>query len=196
MPTASCSTVDVPSWSMGTSNHYRRKPHHGNGTTGLALQTARIHLSIERNLRRPERFLGLRPAGRGTETQRPRGVVARHGRRPQRTRRPAGRPLALRNDRARLLDHHAPASLEMLGPLRSVPRFHDRLPRNEEPLPLRPGARPLGGISRAADFRLRRFRRQRRSSRKPSKRPSSFSISAARTPTICTGTARWSRWRP
>ena len=44
----------------------------------------------------------------------------------------AGRPVDLRNDRPRLHDHHAPAGLEVLGPLRPVPRLHGRLPRVED----------------------------------------------------------------
>ncbi len=56
----------------------------------------------------------------------------------------ARRARALRNDRPRLHDHHAPAGLEVLGPLRPVPRLHGRLPRVEETLSPRPGPRPLG----------------------------------------------------
>jgi len=60
---------------------------HGNGKTRLALQTARLLVSIKRNLRRHQRLLGLRPAGRRAQTQRQGGLVAlgdqgagRHGR--------------------------------------------------------------------------------------------------------------------
>ena len=42
-----------------------------------------------------------------------------------------------------------PQVWKCLGPLRSVPRFHGRLPRIEETLPLRPGLRPLGRRQRA-----------------------------------------------
>ncbi len=41
---------------------------------------------------------------------------------------PAGAPEAVRNDRPRLHDHHAPAGLEVLGALRPVLRLHGRLP--------------------------------------------------------------------
>src|SRR6185437_144189 len=54
---------------------------HANGKTRLALQTARLHVSVERYLRRPERLLGLRPPGRRTEAEHQRGMVARHGHR-------------------------------------------------------------------------------------------------------------------
>ena len=56
----------------------------------------------------------------------------------------AGAPEAVRDGRPRLHDHHAPAGLEVLGPLRPVPRLHGRLPRVEEALSPRPGPRPLG----------------------------------------------------
>ena len=36
---------------------------------------------------------------------------------------PPGAPSSLRNGRPRLRDHHAPAGVEVLGPLRSVPRL-------------------------------------------------------------------------
>ena len=62
----------------------------------------------------------------------------------------ARRPVGLRNGRPRLLDHHAPAGLEVLGPLRPVPRLHGRLPRVEEALPPRPGLRPLGRRARGS----------------------------------------------
>ena len=80
---------------------------------------------------------------------------------PQRAGSSARRPLGLRNGRPRLLDHHAPAGLEVFGPLRSVPRLHGRLPRVEEALPLRPGLRPLGDVQGATDLRGQRRRRQR-----------------------------------
>ncbi len=57
---------------------------------------------------------------------------------------PPGAPRRLRDDRPRLHDHHAPAGLEVLRPLRPVPRLHGRLPRVEEALSPRPGPRPLG----------------------------------------------------
>ena len=52
---------------------------------------------------------------------------------------PARRARGLRDGRPRLHDHHAPAGLEVLGPLRPVRRLHGRLPRVEEALSLRPG---------------------------------------------------------
>ena len=57
---------------------------HGDGKTGLAVQATRLSVSVERDLRRPERLLGLRPAGRRAEAERPRGLVARHGHRARR----------------------------------------------------------------------------------------------------------------
>ena len=45
---------------------------------------------------------------------------------------PARRARRLRDDRPRLHDHHAPAGLEVLGPLRPVRRQDGRLPRVEE----------------------------------------------------------------
>ena len=81
---------------------------------------------------------------------------------------PPGAP-SLRNDRAGLHDHHAPAGLEMLGALRSVPRLHGRLPRIEEPIPPRPGPRPLGRMQGAKDL-CRHDRAKWTTSRKTSKR--------------------------
>ena len=63
----------------------------GHGQTGFAVQAARLPVSVERNLRRPERLLGLRPARRRAEAQRQGGLVARHGHRPRRPGRPARR---------------------------------------------------------------------------------------------------------
>ena len=74
----------------------------------------------------------------------------------------AGRgPVDLRNDRPGLHDHHAPAGLEVLGPLRPVPRLHGRLPRVEAALSLRPGPRPLGRGQGAADLRRPPMARRR-----------------------------------
>ena len=64
----------------------------------------------------------------------------------------ARRPAGLRDGRPRLRDHHAPAGLEVLRPLRSVPRLHGRLPRVEEALSPRPGLRPLGRGQGASGF--------------------------------------------
>ena len=114
--------------------------------------------SVERDLRRAERLLGLRAAGRGAEAEHQGRLVAGHGLRAQRTG-PAGRRTEhLRNGRARLFDHHAPTRLEVLGPLRFVPRPDGRLPRDEPPLPLRPGPRPVGRGEGAAGVRGHRGR--------------------------------------
>ena len=67
----------------------------------------------------------------------------------------ARRARRLRDGRPRLHDHHAPAGLEVLGPLRPVPRLHGRLPRVEEALSPRPGPRPLGRGQGADGFRRR-----------------------------------------
>ena len=89
-------------------------------------------VSVERNLRRAQRLLGLRPAGRRAEAEHQRGLVARHGHRPQRACEAAGGAVDLRNGRPRLLDHHAPAGVEVLGALRFVPRHDGRLPADED----------------------------------------------------------------
>ena len=92
-----------------------------------------------------------------------------------------GAPRALRDGRPRLHDHHAPAGLEVLRPLRPVPRLHGRLPRVEETLPPRPGARPLGRGQGQADLRRRAGRRRRRAEPRPSSGRSSSSTCAPRT---------------
>ena len=93
-----------------------------------ALPAAGVSVSVERNLRRPQRLLGLRPAGRRAEAEHQRRLVARHGHRPQRAGDAAGRAVDLRNGRPRLHDHHAPAGVEVLGALRLVLRHDGRLP--------------------------------------------------------------------
>ena len=97
--------------------------------------------------------------------------------------RPARRPAALRDGRPRLHHHHAPAGLEVFGPLRPVPRLHGRLPRVEETLPPRPGPRPLGRGQGQARLRRRAGRRRGRRARRPSSRRSSSSTCAPRTST-------------
>ena len=62
----------------------RESSLHGHGQTRLAVQTAGLYFSVERNLRRPQRLLGLRAAGRRAEAQRQGSLVARHGHRPRR----------------------------------------------------------------------------------------------------------------
>ncbi len=114
--------------------------HHGHGQASGPLPAAGVFVSVERNLRRPERLLGLRPLGRRAEAEHQRGLVARHGRRPQRAGRPGRRADALRNGRPRLLDHHAPAGLEGLGPLRLVLRHDGRLPGVQRAVAGRPFA--------------------------------------------------------
>ena len=59
----------------------------------------------------------------------------------------------VRNGRPRLLDHHAPAGVEVLGALRFVLRHDDRLPADEEAISLRSGSRPMGRVSRATGVR-------------------------------------------
>src|SRR5437879_3803220 len=53
-----------------------------NGKNRLAVQTARLHLPIERNLRRHRRLLGLRSAGRRAEEEHQGRLVAGHGAQP------------------------------------------------------------------------------------------------------------------
>ena len=77
---------------LGGCSHELCFPHHGHGQTGLAVQAARLPVSVERNLRRPQRLLGLRPAGRRAEAEHQRGLVARHGHRPRRAGRPCRAP--------------------------------------------------------------------------------------------------------
>ena len=91
-----------------------------------------------------------------------------------------GAPERLRDGRPRLHDHHAPAGLEVLGPLRPVPRLHGRLPRVEEALSPRPGPRPLGRGQGADDLRRHASRRRRRPGRDASSGRSSSSTCAAK----------------
>ncbi len=57
---------------------------HANGKARLAVQAAGLLVSIQRNLRRSERLLGLRPVGRRAETQHQGRLVAGHGHRTRR----------------------------------------------------------------------------------------------------------------
>ena len=50
-------------------------------TIGCPVQAARVHLSDQRDLRRHQRLLGLRPAGRRAEAEHQGRLVARHGHR-------------------------------------------------------------------------------------------------------------------
>ncbi len=122
------------------------------------MQAARILVPVQRDLRRAARFLGLRPDGRRAEAERSRGLVARHGHGAQRAGGPARGPRGIRNDGPGLLDHHAPAGLEVLGPLRPVPRLHGRLPRVQAALSLRSGPGAVGRGQGAAGVRGHRGR--------------------------------------
>ena len=103
----------------------------------------------------------------------------------------ARRPVGLRNGRPRLHDHHAPAGLEVLGPLRPVPRLHGRLPRVEEAATATirsaaAGSRPRGSGSSwpptaAATRSMRTIAAQGAEVLQPPRR---------RTPTSCSGTGR------
>ncbi len=136
---------------------------HGNGQTGIALPATRILVPVQRDLRRPQRLLGLRTAGRRAEAERARGLVARHGHRTQRAGGPGRCSVRLRNDRARLHDHHAPAGVEVLRALRPVPRPHGRLPRVETSLSLRSGPRQVGRRRKGRSSLWRRSPRWTRS---------------------------------
>ncbi len=134
---------------------------HGHGKARFALQTPRILVPVERDLRRAQRLLGLWPPGRRAEAERQGVMVARHGHRARRPGRAARGPDDLRDDRHRLHDHHASAGLEVLGPLRPVPRLHGRLPREQASLPPRSGPRTLGRGQGTANLRRHPGRRRR-----------------------------------
>ena len=106
----------------------RREPRHDR----LALEAARLRLPVERDLRRDQRGLGLRPARRRAEEQRQAGVVAGDG------------PGARGHRRARRRDPHAPAGLDHLGPRRLVQRPARRVRHLPSPLPPRRAARRRG----------------------------------------------------
>src|SRR5688572_30364948 len=76
-------------WSLGNWSLVIRCSY-GNGKARLALQTPRVLVSVERDLRRSQRLLGLRPLGRGAEAEHQGGLVAGYGVRPRRPRRAAG----------------------------------------------------------------------------------------------------------
>ena len=98
----------------------------------LALQAARLHLPVERDLRRHQRGLGLRSARRRAQEQRQAGVVAGDG------------PGARRHRRARCRDPHAPAGLGDVRPRRLVQRPAGRMPDRPPALPARRAARRRG----------------------------------------------------
>ena len=104
---------------------------------------------------------------------------------------PAGAPSAYEMTGPRLHDHHAPAGLEVLGPLRPVPRLHGRLPRIEKPLPLRPDPAAAGSNAKGqAD--LCRHEAERRGEAEAETAAEGAEVlqpRAARTPTSCTGRA-------
>ena len=101
----------------------------GHGQAGLALQAPGVHLPVERDLRRDQRLLGLRPARRRAEAEHQGRLVARQ------------RPAARRHGRARLLDHHEPEGLGGVGPRRRVQRPDGRLPGDQGALSGRPALR-------------------------------------------------------
>src|SRR5439155_10355375 len=60
-------------------NHEHADRHPANGKDCQPLQAARLHLSIQRNLRRTQRRLGLRTARCRIKAQSEELLVARHG---------------------------------------------------------------------------------------------------------------------
>ncbi len=92
---------------------------------------------IERDLRRHQRLLGLRPARRRAQEQPEGALVAARGARARRR----------RGHRQR--DHRAPAHLGSLGPRRALQRPDGRLPRLQEALPRRPARRRRPAAPRA-----------------------------------------------
>src|SRR5262245_23324984 len=59
-----------------------RSGHGFDGKNSVALQATGLHLPFERDLRRLEWCVGLRPVGRGAQAQSEAGLVGRHGRAP------------------------------------------------------------------------------------------------------------------
>ena len=110
----------------------RNDRHHAarhDGRNHRARQAPRLHLSIERDLRRHRRLLRLRSARRDPQAQRQGRVVARDGR------------TARRRRGVRFVDHHAPADVGRVGPRRGVSRQARRLPQLQAPLSRRPSRR-------------------------------------------------------
>ena len=97
-----------------------------------ALQARGLHLPLLRDLRRPQRLLGLRPHGLGAQAQHPRRLVALH------------RPVARGRRRPRRHDHHEPAHLGGLRPRRRLRRPDGRLQGLQEAPPRRPALRGAG----------------------------------------------------
>src|SRR6267143_455789 len=56
----------------------RAERESAHGKNRVAVQAARVYLSVLRNLRRHQRLLGLRSAGRGTQAQRQGTLVEQH----------------------------------------------------------------------------------------------------------------------
>ena len=131
------------------------------GKNRVALPAARIYFPVFGNLRRTQRVVGLRPARCRAQAQHQGGVVARHGHRAQRARATGRRAEAVPDDRHRVVDHHAPARVEDIRPLRPVQRHDGRLPREQTPLPPRPYQGCLGGARRPKGVRHLCHRRRR-----------------------------------
>jgi len=80
-----------------------------------ALASAGLYFSVERDLRRSERLLGLRSARSDPQAQRQERMVARY------------RRAARRRGRVRLVHHHAPVRVEGFRPRGRVSRRHGGL---------------------------------------------------------------------
>ncbi len=91
----------------------RPRPTRNDGRDHGARQAPRLHLSVERDLRRDQRLLGLRSARRRAQAQRQERVVARYGR------------TARRRRRVRFVDHHASADVWKASG--HVEAFHDEM---------------------------------------------------------------------
>ena len=100
------------------------------------VEAARLHLPVERDLRRHQRRLGLRPARRRAQEQRQAGLVAGDG------------PGARRHRRARRRDPHASAGVGHVRPRRLVQRPAGRVPDRPQALPARRAARRRGPDAR------------------------------------------------
>ena len=98
----------------------RTKRKFADGKNRVAVQAARLHFSIVRDLRRHQRLLGLRPARRGTQAQRQGTLVERHD------------PPARRCGRPGSHHHHVAANLEGQRPRGHVQRPDVRLQKVQE----------------------------------------------------------------
>ena len=106
------------------SGTVRRQP----GDDRLAVEAARLRLPELRDLRRHQRRMGLRAAGRGAQEQRQAGVVAGDGPGARRHRRPGRR------------HHHGAPGLGHLRPRRQLQRPAGRVPDLPAALPPRRAA--------------------------------------------------------